>query len=154
MMRETFHLFRTNTFQVQDQSLIWNTELVEALELQNMMLICMHIVYAAENRKESRGSHARDDYKVYKIYIKIFMFFIRVNQIPFITLISKRVLWSRWEKRQYFALECLRFIPRKESTNTTIRNRLRDRKNDLIRNIGVSIRLRGLRMMDRWDIVH
>jgi len=53
----------TNT-QVQDQSLIWNTELVEALELQNMMLVCMHIVYAAENRKESRGSHARDDFKV------------------------------------------------------------------------------------------
>ncbi|XP_011633448.1 succinate dehydrogenase [ubiquinone] flavoprotein subunit, mitochondrial-like [Pogonomyrmex barbatus] len=48
---------------VQDQSLIWNTELTEALELQNMMLVCMHIVYAAENRKESRGSHARDDYK-------------------------------------------------------------------------------------------
>ncbi|KAH0952525.1 hypothetical protein HN011_002067 [Eciton burchellii] len=48
---------------VQDQSLIWNTELVEALELQNMMLVCMHIVYAAENRKESRGSHARDDFK-------------------------------------------------------------------------------------------
>ncbi|XP_018406634.1 PREDICTED: succinate dehydrogenase [ubiquinone] flavoprotein subunit, mitochondrial-like [Cyphomyrmex costatus] len=48
---------------VQDQSLIWNTELVEALELQNMMLVCMHTVYAAENRKESRGSHAREDFK-------------------------------------------------------------------------------------------
>ncbi|XP_076281788.1 succinate dehydrogenase [ubiquinone] flavoprotein subunit, mitochondrial [Lasioglossum baleicum] len=48
---------------VQDQSLIWNTELVEALELQNMMLVCMHIIFAAENRKESRGSHARDDFK-------------------------------------------------------------------------------------------
>ncbi|XP_015186798.1 PREDICTED: succinate dehydrogenase [ubiquinone] flavoprotein subunit, mitochondrial-like [Polistes dominula] len=48
---------------VQDQSMIWNTELIEALELQNMMLINMHTVYAAENRKESRGSHARDDFK-------------------------------------------------------------------------------------------
>ncbi|XP_015593814.2 succinate dehydrogenase [ubiquinone] flavoprotein subunit, mitochondrial isoform X2 [Cephus cinctus] len=48
---------------VQDRSLIWNTELVEALELQNMMLCCMHIVYSAENRKESRGAHARDDYR-------------------------------------------------------------------------------------------
>lgn len=55
-----------NVFQVQDQSLIWNTELVEALELQNMMLVSMHIVYAAENRKESRGSHAREDYRVCK----------------------------------------------------------------------------------------
>ncbi|XP_076659912.1 succinate dehydrogenase [ubiquinone] flavoprotein subunit, mitochondrial isoform X2 [Halictus rubicundus] len=48
---------------VQDQSLIWNTELVEALELQNLMLVCMHVIFAAENRKESRGSHARDDFK-------------------------------------------------------------------------------------------
>ncbi|XP_046436033.1 succinate dehydrogenase [ubiquinone] flavoprotein subunit, mitochondrial-like [Neodiprion fabricii] len=48
---------------VQDTSLIWNTELVEALELQNMMLNCMHIIYAAENRKESRGAHAREDFK-------------------------------------------------------------------------------------------
>lgn len=51
--------------QVQDQSLIWNTELVEAIELQNMMLVSLHVVYAAENRKESRGSHSRDDYKVF-----------------------------------------------------------------------------------------
>ena len=44
--------------------MIWNTELVEAIELQNMLLCSMHMVYAAENRKESRGAHARDDFKV------------------------------------------------------------------------------------------
>lgn len=55
---------------MRDQSLIWNTELVEALELQNMMLVCMHTVYAAENRKESRGSHAREDYKVCKLNLE------------------------------------------------------------------------------------
>lgn len=54
--------------QVQDQSLIWNTELVEALELQNLMLSSMHTVYAAENRKESRGAHARDDFPVINSY--------------------------------------------------------------------------------------
>ncbi|XP_034934385.1 succinate dehydrogenase [ubiquinone] flavoprotein subunit, mitochondrial-like [Chelonus insularis] len=45
-----------------DKSLIWNTELVEALELQNMMIFNLHTVYAAENRRETRGAHARDDY--------------------------------------------------------------------------------------------
>ncbi|XP_008547417.2 succinate dehydrogenase [ubiquinone] flavoprotein subunit, mitochondrial-like [Microplitis demolitor] len=45
-----------------DNSVIWNTELLEALELQNMMLFNMHTVYAAENRRESRGAHARDDF--------------------------------------------------------------------------------------------
>ncbi|KAJ8679835.1 hypothetical protein QAD02_015622 [Eretmocerus hayati] len=48
---------------VQDQSMIWNTELIEALELQNLMLCALQIVYSAENRKESRGAHARDDFK-------------------------------------------------------------------------------------------
>lgn len=49
---------------IQDKSLIWNTELVEALELQNLLLNCLHTVYSAENRKESRGSHARDDFRL------------------------------------------------------------------------------------------
>lgn len=57
--------------------MIWNTELVEALELQNMMLINMHTVYAAENRKESRGSHARDDFKV-KFHVATFPFYFEL----------------------------------------------------------------------------
>ncbi|XP_048510322.1 uncharacterized protein LOC105692717 isoform X3 [Athalia rosae] len=63
--RELTRLYTCNlpNLCVQDSSLIWNTELIEALELQNMMLNCMHIIYAAENRKESRGAHARDDFK-------------------------------------------------------------------------------------------
>lgn len=40
---------------------------MEALELQNLLLNCLHTVYSAENRKESRGSHARDDFRVRKL---------------------------------------------------------------------------------------
>jgi succinate dehydrogenase / fumarate reductase flavoprotein subunit len=47
---------------IQDKSLIWNTDLVEALELDNLLGQASVAITAAGNRHESRGGHAREDY--------------------------------------------------------------------------------------------
>jgi succinate dehydrogenase / fumarate reductase flavoprotein subunit len=47
---------------VTDRSLIWNSDLVEALELDNLLSQAVITVDSALNRKESRGAHAREDF--------------------------------------------------------------------------------------------
>jgi succinate dehydrogenase / fumarate reductase flavoprotein subunit len=47
---------------VADKSLIWNTDLVETLELDNLLSQASVAINAAGNRTESRGGHAREDY--------------------------------------------------------------------------------------------
>jgi succinate dehydrogenase / fumarate reductase flavoprotein subunit len=47
---------------VADRSLIWNSDLIETLEYDNLIAQAAVIAFGAENRKESRGAHAREDF--------------------------------------------------------------------------------------------
>lgn len=54
---------RFKNVSIEDHSLAFNTELIAAVELSNMLEIADAIIHSALNRKESRGSHQRTDYE-------------------------------------------------------------------------------------------
>jgi succinate dehydrogenase/fumarate reductase flavoprotein subunit len=51
-----------DSLRLSDRSMIWNSDLVEALELENLMAQAVATMHSASYRTESRGAHAREDF--------------------------------------------------------------------------------------------
>ncbi|MBC11233.1 MAG: succinate dehydrogenase flavoprotein subunit [Rickettsiales bacterium] len=77
-------LNKFKNIKINDNTRVWNTEVIEALELENLLLQSLASIECALNRKESRGAHSRIDFKDRndKTWLKHSMVWVNKEDVP------------------------------------------------------------------------
>ncbi|MBU6468516.1 MAG: succinate dehydrogenase flavoprotein subunit [Betaproteobacteria bacterium] len=76
---------RVQRTHVKDKSKVFNTARIEALELENLIVVAQATLVSADARKESRGAHARDDFKERddKNWLKHSLWYLEQNRMDY-----------------------------------------------------------------------
>ena len=76
---------RLQNIMIKDKSQVFNTARVEALELDNLIEVAVATMHAANNRTESRGAHAREDFaeRDDKNWLKHSLFYKENNRLSY-----------------------------------------------------------------------
>ena len=95
---------------IKDRGMVWNSDLAEAFELENLLVCASALITSAAERKESRGAHARDDFSKRDDvnWMKHTLSWNRVNSSPAITYrpvhtytLTKEVEYIKPKERVY-----------------------------------------------------